>query len=155
MGGRSVRAKEKIDLLVATALTEEAQVVSAVMSRVAKERSKRDHVTVYEYPLGDGTTARVATASAHQMGAVNMGIFIAPLLKGLHPRSTALVGIAAAIDAGEVALGDVPFASQVLSYDDIAFEAGTLTFRTEGYPVDPGMRRAVGALRTSLASYQP
>ncbi|HEX7836388.1 MAG TPA: NB-ARC domain-containing protein, partial [Kofleriaceae bacterium] len=155
MGGRSDRAKEKIDLLVATALTEEAQVVSAVMSRVAKGRSTRGHVAVYEYPRGDGTTARVATASAHQMGAVNMGMFIAPLLKDLHPHSTALVGIAAAIDTGEVALGDVPFASQVLSYDDIAVEAGSLTFRTEGFPVDPAMRRAVGALRTSLASYQP
>lgn len=85
MSGRSVRAKENIDLLVATALTEEAQVVSAVMSRVAKERSKRDHVTVYDYPLGDGTTARVATASAHQMGAVNMGMFIAPPAERLAP----------------------------------------------------------------------
>jgi len=152
----SVESTEKdIDLLIATALTEEAQVVSAVMSRVAKEHHKRGHAIVYEYPLGDGTAARVATASAHQMGAVNMGVFIAPLLNDLRSRSTTLVGIAAAIDAGEVALGDVPFASQVLSYDDIAVETGTLTFRTEGYQVDPRMRHAVGALRTSLAAYAP
>jgi nucleoside phosphorylase len=151
-----VESTEKdIDLLIATALTEEAQVVSAVMSRVAKEHHKRGHVIVHEYFLGDGTAARVATASAHQMGAVNMGVFIAPLLNDLRPRSTTLVGIAAAIDAGEVALGDVPFASQVLSYDDIAVEASTLTFRTEGYPVDPRMRHAVGALRTSRSAYAP
>jgi len=151
-----VESTEKdIDLLIATALTEEAQVVSAVMSRVAKEHHKRGHVIVHEYFLGDGTAARVATASAHQMGAVNMGVFIAPLLNDLRPRSTTLVGIAAAIDAGEVALGDVPFASQVLSYDDVAVEASTLTFRTEGYPVDPRMRHAVGALRTSRSAYAP
>lgn len=143
-----------IDLLLVTALTEEAQVVSALLSLVAKKTHEQGDATFYDYLLGSGAIVRVATASAHAIGAVSMGVFAAPLLKELQPRSAALVGIAAAVDPGEVALGDVPFASEVVSYDDIAVSSGTLTFRTNGYPTDPRMRRGVGELRTSLNAYR-
>lgn len=146
---------DNVDLFLVTALTEEAQVVTAVMSQTAQKIYSHDHVTFYDYQIHDMTILRIATASAHQMGAVDMGVFAARQFERFRPRSAALVGIAAAVDAGELRLGDVPFASQILSYDDIAIENGVLTFRTEGYQVDPRMRRAVGELRSSPTVYQP
>lgn len=152
---------QKIDLLLATALTEEAQVVSAVLDRVATAVTVNGgsdvgrRVRLYDYPVEGGRVCRVATASAHHMGAVDMGVFAAPLLGRLRPRAATLIGIAAAVDASAVELGDVPFASQVLSYDDIAVESGVLTFRSEGFQVDPEMSAAVGELRTAIESYRP
>jgi nucleoside phosphorylase len=84
-----------------------------------------------------------------------MGVFTGPLLRDLRPNSAVLVGIAAAVDTSEIALGDVPISSQVLSYDDIAVEDGTLTFRSEGFQVDPAMILGVGKLRTSTETYLP
>lgn len=142
------------DLLVVTALTEEAQVVRAVLDAVATATQNGD-VRLYDYVGFRGRKLRVAVASAHQMGAVNMGVFAAPLFHAVRPRSATLVGIAASAGQSTVELGDVPFSSHVLSYDDIAVEQGRLTFRTEGFPVDPAMRRAVGELRTSPEYYVP
>lgn len=145
-----------IDLLIVTALTEEAQVVSAVMELVATRTGEHGELTFYDFPIGDGRVARVATASAHSQGATSMGVFVAPLLSVANkPRSASLVGIAATVDPGQASLGDVPFAEGVVSYDDIAIQDSTLTFRTDGFPVDSKMRRAVGALRTSVEKYQP
>ncbi|HLK99141.1 MAG TPA: hypothetical protein VK539_01085 [Myxococcaceae bacterium] len=146
---------EPIDLLLLTALTEEAQVTVAVLDAVATQVDVTGRVRLYDYPLSAGRVARVAVVSAHQMGAVAMGVFAAPLLSSLRPRTACLIGIAAAVDTAAVHLGDVPFASQVFSYDDIAVEDGVLTFRTQGYQVDPMMRAAVGELRLSAATYRP
>jgi nucleoside phosphorylase len=152
---RGHRASPLIDLLVFTALTEEGQVVEAVMAEVATRRDAIGDLTLYDVRWKDGRTAVVATACAHHLGAVNFAVFAAPLLKNIRPRSATLVGIAAAVDTKDVALGDVPFASEVLGYDDIAVENSTFSFRTSGYQVDPRMLRAAGALRISLATYQP
>jgi nucleoside phosphorylase len=144
-----------IDLLIVSALTEEAQVVRAVLDRVGKALPDAHGVKVYEYPTGHSSACRVAIVSAHNMGAVGMGVFAAPLLEKLRPRVATLVGIAAAVDTSVVGLGDVPFASQVLSYDDIAVQDGILTFRSEGYQVAPDMRTAVGELRSAAPNYLP
>lgn len=144
-----------IDLLVVTALTEEAQIVAAVLGLVATEQRIDQQLTLYEYTCPSGRKMQIAAASAHAMGAVNMGVFTSPLLQELRPRSATLVGIAAAINQGAVRLGDVPFSSHVLSYDDIAVQNGSMTFRSEGYQVDPAMLRAAGVLRTSHRSYGP
>lgn len=143
-----------IDLLLVTALTEEAQVVNAVLDQLAEPRQQRDHVHLYEYVVGDHCY-QLAAASAHQMGAVGMAVFAAPLFREWRPRSAALIGIAAAVDTSAVDLGDVPFASHVLSYDDIAVKDGVLEFRTEGFQVDPAMRAGAGELRLAPASYLP
>lgn len=145
-----------IDLLLVTALTEEAQVVEAVLTQVATWVNEEGPCRLYDYQAGMERTCRIATASAHQMGAVGMGVFTTPLLEKLRPRSAVLVGIAAAVDTTQVELGDVPFASQVLSFDDISVaNDGALTFRTQGFQVDPAMRIAVGGLRLSPATYGP
>ncbi|MFY0579193.1 AAA family ATPase [Cystobacter fuscus] len=144
-----------IDLLLLTALTEEAQVAVAVLDAVATQVGETGGIRLYNYSLWPGREACIAVASAHQMGAVAMGVFAAPLLDRLRPRTACLIGIAAAVDTAAVQLGDVPFASQVFSYDDIAVEDGVLTFRTQGYQVDPMMRAAVGELRLSVATYRP
>ena len=85
-----------IDLLILTALTEEAQVVTAVLDQVATKVEGDGQVRLYDYSAGAGRSYRIGAVSAHQMGAVGMGVFAAPLLKNLRPRSAALVGIAAA-----------------------------------------------------------
>lgn len=144
-----------IDLLVLTALTEEAQVVKALLDEVCVQEGADGHIRVYRYAGLSDLTFRIAAASAHHMGAVGMGVFAAPLLNGVKPKAAALVGIAAAVDTKEADLGDVPFASQVLSYDDIAVQDGVLTFRSEGYQTDPSMRAAIGEVRTSLDLYGP
>jgi nucleoside phosphorylase len=144
-----------VDLLIITALTEEHQVVTAVMKLVASEMAVQGHLRIYQLPLGEDRSCRVVTASAHAIGAVSMAVFATSLFERFQPESATLVGIAAAIDSSVVDLGDVPFASQVISYDDIVTKDGALTFRTEGFQVDPVMRRVVGELRTSTETYQP
>lgn len=141
-----------MDLLIVTALTDEAQVVRAVLDTFAQPIADRP-IRRYRYSRGDGSPLEIGIASAHQMGAVSMGVFAASLFENLKPRSTSLVGIAAAVDQSAVDLGDVPFSSHVIAYDDIAVEGGTLRFRTEGFQVDPLMRRAAGELRVSQESY--
>ncbi len=146
---------DKIDLLVLTALTEEAQVVRAVLDAVAHPVQSHNDLHLYEY-FGKGDKAfSIAAACAHDQGAVDMGVFASPLLERLRPRSASLVGIAALVDKSVVEVGDVPFAIQVISYDDIAVEDGALTFRTDGFQVDPYMLAAAGELRTSPDSYAP
>ena len=125
------------------------------MAEVATRKDAVGDLTLYDVRCKDGRTAVVATTCAHHMGAVNMAVFAAPRLKELLPRSATLVGIAAAVDTKDVGLGDVPFASEVLGYDDIAVQSSTFSFRTSGYQVDPRMLRAAGALRLSRSTYQP
>jgi tetratricopeptide (TPR) repeat protein/nucleoside phosphorylase len=145
-----------VDMLIATALTEEHQVVIAVLDHLATFVGESpSHVRMYTYGTGNGRVYQIAAASAHQLGAVKMGLFAATMFSEFSPARAALVGIAAAVETKAVALGDVPFSSHVLSYDDIAMQDGVLTFRTEGYPADPTMRRAAGALRTSTSTYVP
>ncbi|MDE2369702.1 MAG: trypsin-like peptidase domain-containing protein [Burkholderiales bacterium] len=145
-----------MDLLIVTALTEEQQVVDAVLRESATFRGLGDHyVSIFDFDRGDGRIYRIGSASAHQMGATKMGAYCAPIFKDLSPEAAVLVGIAASADPSIASLGDVPFSSHVLSFDDIAVEAGVLTFRTEGYPTHPEMRKAVGSLRTSVHTYVP
>jgi nucleoside phosphorylase len=149
----SIGQADNIDLLIVTALTEEAQVVNAILSHVGTKGSPYDKVTPYSYRVRDTAMLRVATACAHQVGAVDMCGFASDLLGRLRPRSATLVGIAAAVDTSVVKLGDVPFASHVVSYDDLAVEGKGISVRPRGYPVDPRMLYAVGELRTSAEAY--
>lgn len=144
--------RRQVDLLITTAHTEEARVVEAVLGHVAVEVAEECDVTYYQYALGR-RTACVATASAHKMDAVDLSAFAASMFTQLAPRSATLVGIAAAVDRSEIGLGDVPFASQVLNYDDIVIDSDSMTFRTAGYPTDPAMQRAAGRLRTKPRHY--
>jgi nucleoside phosphorylase len=144
-----------VDLLIVTALTEEAQVVTAVLSHVAEKVMGDGDLQLYKYRSGTGHLYCVGAVSAHQMGAVGMGVFAAPLLKELCPTRAALIGIAAAVNAFEVSLGDVPFADQVVSYDDIVVQDGVLTFRSQGFQVESAMLTAAGKLHTSIETYQP
>jgi nucleoside phosphorylase len=156
---RSIRSKgnsPKVNLLLLTALTEEAQVVRGVLDIVAKRINDLGTIPLYEYrQVTSGARLIVATASAHSMGAVAMGIFTTQILKVVQPNSVILIGIAASVNNTLASRGDVPFASQVISYDDIAVQRGILTFRTQGFPVDPVMRIAIGELRSSYESYGP
>lgn len=142
------------DLLLLTALTEEAQVAASVLGEVAVLRETVKGVRTYDYKTKKGVY-RVAAASAHQMGATPMGVFLTRILGHCRPRCAALVGIAAAVDPSAVSVGDVPFASQVYSYDDIAVQDGILSFRNSGFQVDPAMRTGAGELRLGPENYVP
>jgi nucleoside phosphorylase len=144
-----------VDVLLLTALTEEYQVVTAVLESLANPIEARAprYTRLYETQGGE-RTYRVATASAHRLGAVDMSVFAAMMLESVLPSCAVLVGIAAAIQPKIVRLGDVPFSSNVIKFDDIAVEDGVFTFRTEGFPVDPEMHHAAGELRSHVASYE-
>ena len=150
---QSRAATTPVELLIITALTEENQVVTSLVERFGLNERPGSDYSVYAITCADRCEKRVAIASAHGQGDA-LGVFAAPLLRELRPRKVALVGIAAAVDLGEVNLGDVPFASEVLSYSDIAVSRGTLTFRTAGFPADPEMERVIGRLRTSVIAYR-
>ncbi|MBU0595054.1 hypothetical protein KJ567_00005, partial [Candidatus Bipolaricaulota bacterium] len=142
-----------IDLLVVTALTEEAQVVSATLDSVGERMAgEYNGCSIYDYSRGS-VRLSVATASAHEQGAVSMAAFTARLLERVRPTAACLVGIAAAVDTAALGLGDVPVAREILSYDDVAVQGAQLDFRTKGYQTDPQMRRSVGAIRTTTESY--
>lgn len=150
---------DRIDLLILTALGEEAQVVSAVLDIVGRPLGIRREppIEVYEFsPTGtiEGTgTFRIAAASAHEMGAVAMSILATLLFQKLKPAVAVLVGIAAAVDTEQVAICDVPFATHVYSYDDIAVQRNKFTIRSGGYPADAGLQAAAGRLRTNAEDY--
>lgn len=141
------------DLIVLTALTEEAQVVIAVLDSVAEhvETTKVGMTAVHSYTYG-AAPARIAVASAHDLGAVSMGIFATALLEKLAPQAAVLVGIAAAV-GDDLAVGDVAVASEVVKGDDVSVQANTLQFRTAGYPSDRQLLSAFGELRTLGSSY--
>ncbi len=144
------------DLLIVTALTEEAQVVNAVLAGVTDDAPSKQMVedtrVLHHRYRWDGGTLRVWTATAHDMGAVPMGAWVGRMLSHIRPRAIALVGIAAALETG-LALGDVPVSSWVVKGDDIAVDSGRLESRSREYPTDPRLRRAFGELRTDFAEY--
>jgi nucleoside phosphorylase/tetratricopeptide (TPR) repeat protein len=144
-----------IDILIITALTEEHQVVTAVLNELAANNGTENDITLYNFQRDYDTNYLIGVVCAHQMGATKMGTFAAPVLKNISPKAAVLIGIAASVDNSAVNIGDVPFSSHVLSYDDIAIEDGKMTFRTEGYQSDPKMRKAVGTLRSSTSTYTP
>ncbi len=67
-----------MDVLIVTALTEEHQVVTAVMEELTTYTGKTgDYISIYDYYRRDGSICRFGTVCAHQMGATKMGGFIA------------------------------------------------------------------------------
>lgn len=146
-----------VDVLLLTALTEEQQVVEQVLqlraSYCGSVGELPERVNVYAYPPNVDRPFYVATGSIHQMGAVAMAAKAPGLLKALRPESAVLLGISATVVPALMDLGDVPVASQIIEYDDIAAARGDLIFRPEGYQVDPRLRDAAGALRTDLHRY--
>ena len=146
-----------VDILLLTALTEEQQVVEQVLQLRASYRGQAgeppERVNVYAYPPDADRPYHVATASIHQMGAVPMAAKAPRLLKAVRPEAAVLLGISATTVPGTIGLGDVPVASQVIEYDDIAAAQGEFTFRSDGYQVDPRLRDAAGALQADLGRY--
>lgn len=151
----AVKHERVIDVLIVTALTEEAQVVDATMRHVAELVSGPD-IRLKEFDLrllGD-RFARIVCASAHAMGATEMASFLPRILADNKVERAVLVGIAAAVSPGDVKLGDVPFCNQILSYDDIAVTSGALTIRSQGFQVDKVLLAAVGQLQSSPTLYK-
>jgi serine/threonine protein kinase/nucleoside phosphorylase len=145
----------EVDILIATALTQEHQVATAVLDKTAQLLEQTDeYARIYRYQTTSNHAYRIALASAHQMSAHKMSTFLTTTLQHLQPALAVLVGIAAAVDTEVVSLGDVPFSSHVISYDDIAVDGGHMTFRTEGYPAAPEIRRSTHALKSSPTAYQ-
>ena len=147
-------AANSLDLLLLGALTEEYQVIASVLRQVARPMGEEGNALRYQYSRKDGTVLNLAVASPFRIGAVSLGVFVAPLLRELRPNRAALIGIAAAVDVSEVELGDVPCASQVLSLDDISVENSELCFRSEGSLTDAEVLRRIGRLRTLATEYE-
>jgi nucleoside phosphorylase len=142
-----------IDLLLLTALPEEHQVVSSVLERVGKHANDGDRYDVFELGGRAGHGQRVGLACSQQIGGIGIGVLATSLFEVLRPRLSVLVGISAVVDVEGLRLGDVQLASQVIGYDDIAARDGIMTFRTETFQTDPGLRRKIDRIRSSRGSY--
>jgi nucleoside phosphorylase len=146
-----VASRPNIDVLMLTALTEEQQVVHAVLQRYSRRLGEYgnppNQVTLYDFQANNATNYLIACACMHDMGVEAMSAFATALLtSGLRPSVAALVGIAAAAH-DDIDLGDVPIASQVYSAGDIQVRDGRLTFRPQGFQVDHRLKMAAGAIR--------
>jgi len=143
----------RVDVLIASALTEEHQVVQAVLRTVAQYIGKNGPATLWRYSTPDQRFYTIAAVSAHAQGAIPMSVATGPWLDSIDPGSAVLIGIAAAVKTKGIELGYVPFADQVFGYGDIAIEAGELTFRNSGFQVDAKMRLSAGELRSAFEPY--
>lgn len=144
---------EAVDIVIATALTEENQVVRAVLDTKAKRIGVRGGAPVWEYTTEDGERYEIASVSAHAIGAPSMALAAARWLEELAPEFAVLVGIAAAVNTQGLRIGDVPLATEVIGYGDIAVENRRLTFRTSGFSVDSRLKYAAGELRSDIKPY--
>jgi len=152
-------AHPNIDVLLLTALTEEQQVVHAVLRRCARWFGEHgdipDQVALYNLAIDGDASYLIATACMHDMGAVAMSSFTNSLLAtGLRPAAVALLGIAASVKHDELSVGDVPVASAVFSANDIKVHDGIFQFRTQGYQVDHRMKVAAGVIREDGNKHQ-
>lgn len=143
-----------MDILIFSALTEEHQVICAILDDVAKLVSSTRDVRTYEFITDNSLRFTIGVCSAHLQGSAGLSSVATQHLQRLHPKCAALIGIAAAVDTGTLALGDVPFTTQVMGTDDVSVEDGTLTFRSEGFQCDSRMRSAFGALRSDQSMYR-
>jgi len=152
---RRPHSANALDFLFVTALTEEHQVLKAVLRRVCDSMGGSDsNILRYRYRERASGACSIAATCAYSMGAVSLGVHIAPILDVLKPKRAVLFGIAAAVDRTALALGDVPYASQVISLDNIAVQRdGFMQFRTEGFPTDPTIERGIGEIQTSARPY--
>lgn len=142
------------DLLILTALTEEYSVVLSVMARCATALPDFRGLAMFEYRTDTANLYRIGVASAHDSGAVSMGTYASKLLGSVTPACMVLLGFAASAKPDDLGLADLPVASEVFSYDDIAIEDGKLTFRPHGFQVDTEMRRAASELRSRFEPYR-
>lgn len=141
-------------LLIFSALTEEHQVICAIMNEVATLKSTSNVVRTYEYLTDHSHQITIGVCSAHLTGSSSLSAFATSQLERFSPKCAALIGIAAAIDTEILALGDVPFANQIVGTDDVSVEGGILTFRSEGFQCDSRLRMAFGSLRSDQTLYQ-
>jgi nucleoside phosphorylase len=148
------RPAGQIDLLIATALGEENRVVRAILGLKATAQTTRfNDAPVWDYVTSNGDCYRIASISAYNIGETSMAIATTDWLTALAPRFAVLVGIAAAVDTKGLQLGDVPFASEVIGYGDIAVEDHRFTYRPSGLVADERLKWAAGELCSDLAPY--
>jgi nucleoside phosphorylase/tetratricopeptide (TPR) repeat protein len=143
-----------VDVLIATALTEENQVVHAVLNELATPTEKNGPAPRWTYSVDDGTSYTLVAVSAHSQGSVNLSGAAPDWFREIKPRCAALVGIAAAVKTKGLGLGSVPLADQVVGYGDIAVENGSLTFRNAGFQTDGKVLKAAGELRSDAERYE-
>lgn len=144
--------RSPVDVMIATALTEEHQVVLAVLDKLATRVGKHNRSIFWRYrtPHGDYT---IAAVSAHALGSISMGGATGPWLQDLRPQFAVLVGIAAAVKTKGLQLGYVPFANQIVGYGDMAIQGGKIEFRSAGFPVDPKLYEVAGEIRSDPTLY--
>src|SRR5689334_2935831 len=79
-----VASEPNVDLLMLSALTEEQQVVHAVLQRQARRLGERgdipNRVMLYDFQDGGETSYQIATACMHDMGVEAMSAFVTGLL---------------------------------------------------------------------------
>lgn len=141
-----------VDVMIATALTEEHSVVLAVLDNLATRVDKHNGSIVWRYWTSHGDYT-IAAVSAHAMGSISMGVATGPWLNDLRPQFAVLVGIAAAVKSKGLQLGYVPFANQIVGYGDMAVEGGKIEFRSAGFQVDPKLYAAAGEIRSDPTLY--
>jgi nucleoside phosphorylase len=120
----NVRAVERIDFIILTALEEERDAVLAKLPSHQKLSPTDDDIRVYfsaivpaRFPDGSSRDYRVVVLSLLNMGRVEAATATADAIRRWSPRYVLLVGIAGGIAANGAALGDVLVSDQIVDYE--------------------------------------
>jgi nucleoside phosphorylase len=154
-----------IDLLILTALREEAEVVSEVLTCLARRVSlglaSDLPIDIYKYSASNSQSHEcpdkhfyIAAACANAMGAVPTAVLATKLFETHKPATAILVGIAASVDPNQAKLGDVVVSDVVYSYDNIEVTKRGYYIRTIPYDVALDISQAVGAFARDYATYE-
>ncbi|WP_437876892.1 phosphorylase family protein [Sorangium sp. So ce513] len=144
----STRSPKRIDFLIITALEEERNAVLSKLPGFRKlERDGADTHTYYEGQVRtareDGAVYRIVVTSLVEMGPIMGALKTSAVINRWRPEHVMMVGIAGGVE-GEVALGDVMVASQVVDYSiGKVYETGRREERWGCYQADANLLDAV------------
>lgn len=127
-----------VDFLIITALPEERDAILRQLGDYSKFQADGSPTyyksSVSAYPRDD--SYEVAVTMLNQMGNVEAAHHTSQAIRDLDPACVLMVGISGGIK-GEVELGDVIVANQVLYYEQVKQKPKRTDPRPQSYPVDP------------------
>ena len=138
------------DVAIVTALIEERDaVLRHIPDAQLLEKGESD---VHAYYVGsirttrsDRATYRIVLTSLGAMGPVKSALRASETVRRFRPRAVLMVGIAGGV-SGEVALGDVVVATQVVDYTLGKVEADGRKIRWHSYPADTRLRDSAASM---------
>ncbi|CAG0935138.1 5'-methylthioadenosine/S-adenosylhomocysteine nucleosidase [Thermoflexales bacterium] len=112
---------QPVDFAIITALAKEAQAVVSRLEQPTTRRFEAEDIRTYHYGTisfqAPGQFYRVVVITLPNMGTVSAANAVTDTIARWSPRFVLMVGIAGGIPQGDLDLGDVVIADQVVGYD--------------------------------------